>query len=134
MQASLYDFEIEQGSSFKLSLIHRDSSGNLVDLTGYCARLLWKTNSGEIQEFSTENTNFALYKFIIQPLDGKITLFLPAEITNSYDFRTAKYDLELQSPQDLYSGGGKYIFRILYGNISIIRRFSQSNTLLDCSI
>lgn len=132
MAASKYDFTIEQGSSFKLSLAYKDDSGNPVDLTNWCARLTWKTNTNITQTFSTENIDYNVYKFTLEPLLGKLNLLIPASTTNSLNFNNAKYDLELQSDDDLYSGGGKYIIRLLYGTVSIVKRFSQSNSLLDC--
>jgi hypothetical protein len=132
MAASKYDFSIEQGSSFKLSLVYKDDNGNPVDLTNWCARLTWKTNTNITQTFSTENIDYSVYKFIIEPVIGKLTLLIPASTTNTFTFNTAKYDLELQSDDDLYVGGGKYIIRLLYGNINIVKRFSQSNNLLEC--
>lgn len=133
MAASKYDFSIEQGSSFKLSLVYKDDNGNPVDLTNWCARLTWKTNTNVTQTFSSENIDYSVYKFIIEPLLGKLTLLIPASTTNSFSFNTAKYDLELQSDDDLYSGGGKYIIRLLYGNVNIVKRFSQSDSLLECN-
>lgn len=133
MSASKYDFRIEQGSSFKLSLVYRDSEKNVVDLTDWCARLIWKTNAGVTNVFSTENTDYSIYKFTLDGPNGKLTLLLPASTTNNFDFTTAKYDLELSSPDDLYAGGGKYTIRILYGVISILKRNSQGNAVLDCS-
>jgi hypothetical protein len=132
MAASKYDFSIEQGSSFKLSLVYKDDNGNPVDLTNWCARLTWKTNTNITQTFSTENIDYSVYKFIIEPLIGKLTLLIPASTTNTLVFNTAKYDLELQSDEDLYVGGGKYIIRLLYGNVNIIKRFSQATSLLEC--
>lgn len=132
MAASKYDFAIEQGSSFKISLIYKDSGGNPVNLTNWCARLIWKTNTGLVQAFSTEN-NDGVYSFTIDELAGKLTLMIPANTTNSFNFNSAKYDLELQSPDDLYAGGGKYTTRLLFGTVSIVKRFSQSNNVLECS-
>lgn len=134
MAASLYDFPIEQGSSFRLSLTYKDNDENIIDLTGYCARLTMKVGNTEYKTFSTLETNHSEYKFSIDGPQGTITLLIPASATNNYTFNSAKYDLELQSPQDLYSGGGKYTIRVLYGTISIVKRFSQSTTLLDCSL
>jgi hypothetical protein len=57
---------------------------------------------------------------------------IPAGTTNSFLFNAAKYDLELQSDDDLYVGGGKYIIRLIYGTINIVKRFSQSSSLLEC--
>lgn len=134
MAASKYDFSIEQGSSFKLSLVYKDDNNNPIDLTDWCARLTWKTNTNTTQTFSTENIDYSVYKFIIEANIGKITLLIPATTTNSFLFNTAKYDLELQSDDDLYTGGGKSIIRLLYGTVTIVKRFSQSTTLLDCDI
>lgn len=134
MAASKYDFSIEQGSSFKLSLVYKDDNNNPIDLTNWCARLTWKTNTNTTQTFSTENIDYSVYKFIIEANIGKITLLIPATTTNSFLFNTAKYDLELQSDDDLYTGGGKSIIRLLYGTVTVVKRFSQSTTLLDCDI
>lgn len=134
MAASKYDFSIEQGSSFKLGLVYKDDAGNPVDLTNWCARLVWKTNTNATQTFDTSNIDYSVYKFTIEPLLGKLTLLIPASTTNGFNFTSAKYDLELQSDDDLYSGGGKYVIRLIYGNITIVKRFSQSDSLLDCNI
>lgn len=134
MAASQYNFNIEQGSSFRLALIYKDTNGDVIDLTGYCARLTMRVGSEEYKVFSTLETNYSEYKFTIDGPQGAINLLIPASSTNDYNFSSAKYDLELQSPQDLYIGGGKYTIRVLYGTITIIKRFSQSATLLDCSL
>ena len=132
MAASKYDFTIEQGSSFKISLIYKDNSGNPVNLTGWCARLIWKTNTNITQTFSSDNIDHNVYKFIIDDAQGKLTLMIPASTTNSFNFNTAKYDLELQSPDALYSGGGKYTTRLLFGTVNILKRFSQAQQPLNC--
>lgn len=132
MAASKYDFTIEQGSSFKISLIYKDSGGNPVNLTNWCARLIWKTNTNITQTFSSDNIDHNVYKFTINNAEGKLTLMIPSSTTNSFNFNTAKYDLELQSPDDLYSGGGKFTTRLLYGTVNILKRFSQSSQQIDC--
>jgi DUF4097 and DUF4098 domain-containing protein YvlB len=131
MSAGLYDFNIEQGTSFTLSLVYKNSDDNPVNLTGWCARLIWKTNTG-ISTFTTETTN-SNYRFELDEPNGKIILQFPASVTNDFDFGTARYDLELQSPDDLYTSGGKFTTRILYGTITLIKRFSQTNTTLECN-
>jgi P pilus assembly chaperone PapD len=132
MPASQYNFAIEQGSSFRMNLIYKDDNGNIINLTNWCARLTWVTNRNTTQVFNTTNLDYSIYKFTIIGNEGKISLLIPAETTNNFEFNTAKYDLELQSPDDLYAGGGKYTTRILYGVISIDKRFSKSDSALDC--
>ena len=133
MAASKYDFVIEQGSSFILSLVYKDANGDVINLTGWCARLVWKTNNSATQVFSTENVDYSVYKFSIDPSLGKITLLIPANTTNGFSFNTAKYDLELKSDDDLYNGGGKSVIRLLFGTASVVKRFSQTSDVLECN-
>jgi hypothetical protein len=133
MAATKYDFSIEQGTSFRLAITYKDGSKNPIDITGYCARLVWVTNTGQTQVFSTENTDFGLYKFTVGGVNGQIILMLPASITNTFNFNLAKYDLELMSDTDLYVGGGKQISRLLYGTITLVKRNSKVTSEIDCS-
>ena len=132
MAATKYDFDIEKGSSFRMSIIYKDSEGNPVDLTNWCARLVWKTNLNVTQSFSTENLDESLYKFFIDGPNAKITLMIPANTSNAFPFKVAKYDLELQSSDDLYPGGGKFTTRILFGVINLVQRYSGTPNSLDC--
>lgn len=132
MPASKYDFSIEQGTSFKLSLIYKDSNQTPINITNWCARLVWTTEDGISQIFSTTNIDHNIYKFEIIGADGKLLLQIPANTTNLFLFNKAKYDLELESPEDMYVGGGKEIIRLIFGTVKIIRRFSENDTLLDC--
>lgn len=140
MSAANYDFSIEQGTSYRLTFVYKDSDGNPIDITNWCARLVMKTAYKDIAKknlsstiiYSSTNTDYSQYKFYIDGADGKVTLLFPADTTNDFDFDTAKYDIELQSPEDFYAQGGHYTLRILYGIISIIKRHSGSILGLDC--
>lgn len=132
MGASQYNFSIEQGSSFKMSLVYKDSNGDPINITNWCARLTWKTNTNITQVFSSENTDKSLYNFYVEGAIGKINLLFPAGITNDFNFNTAKYDLELQSNEDHYDNGGKYVIRIMYGTVNINKRLSKYDNQLEC--
>lgn len=132
MAATKYDFSIEQGTSFRMSITYQDSNKQPINITNHCARLVWTTDTGTTHVFSSDNTDNSLYKFYIDGETGKITLMLPASITNAFNFSTAKYDLELKSDQDLYEGGGKQIARLLFGNITLIKRNSRDTTEINC--
>lgn len=133
MSAAQHDFNIEQGSSFSMSIIYKDANGTPVDITDWCARISWKTNTNAVSTFSSLNTDFSQYKLTLGGATGQIILQFPATTTNNFDFTNAKYDLELQSDEDLYIGGGKKTYRILYGTITIVKRFSKSTDLLECN-
>ena len=132
MAAANYNFNIEQGTAFVISFEYRNDNDEIINLTNWCARLRWKDNEDNIQTFLTNvrNTN---YEFSIEPKLGKIILKIPANVTAGYTFSTAVYDLELQEPNDLYSGGGKKVFRILEGNINLITRNVPDSDAFSCS-
>jgi hypothetical protein len=132
MPAAKYDFTIEQGSSFKLSLVYKNNDQTVKDLTGWCARLTWMTDEGISQAFSSTNIDYSLYKFSIFGTEGKLLLQIPASLTNLFTFDNAKYDLEIESPNEMYAGGGNEIIRILYGTVKIQQRYSENDTLLEC--
>lgn len=132
MPAAKYDFNIEQGSSFKLSLVYKNNDNSIKDLTGWCARLTWITDEGVTQTFSSKNLDYSLYKFSVLGSEGKLLLQMPASLTNNFTFESAKYDLEIESPNEMYTGGGNEIIRILYGTVKILQRYSENDTLLEC--
>jgi hypothetical protein len=134
MPAALYDFKIEQGTSFKLSLVYKDNNEVPINITGWCARLSWLTDDGTSQAFITTNEDLELYKFEIFGSEGKLLLQFPAAITNDFTFNSAKYDLELQSPSEIYSGGGNDIIRLIYGTITISKRYSEEVSVLECQV
>lgn len=121
MPAANYNFTIEKGTAFVISFEYKDDNENIIDLTNWVARLRWKDSESNITTFITD-TRSSEYEFIITPTEGKISLKIPASQTAAYTFTTAAYDLELQEPNDLYSGGGKKVFRILEGTISVLAR------------
>lgn len=132
MAASRYDFAIDQGSTFRLSLIYKDANKQVINLTGWCARLIWKTNLNQTFGFVTTNYDHSQYKFTIDGINGHIDLVIPAIITNDYNFQYAKYDMELQSPDSLSPNTGEYTTRILFGDIKINPRYTASNIEMGC--
>lgn len=134
MAASKYDFSIEQGTSFKMTFTFKNDDGTLMNINGWCARMTWKTNTSTTYVFNTNNIDYDVYKFILDEANSKMSLLIPANVTNNFNFATAKYDLELQSPDMLYApSGGNYTLRILFGVITIIKRYSKTDTMLDCA-
>lgn len=132
MPAANYSFTIEKGTAFVISFEYKDDNNLPINLTNWCARLRWKDNQNNIKTF-VSNTRNSQYEFIIEPLLGKLILRIPASQTASYTFTSASYDLELQEPNDLYSGGGKKVFRILQGDVSVIERNVPDTDAFSCT-
>jgi hypothetical protein len=131
MAAAKYDFNIEQGSSFTISFTYKDSTNTVVNISNWCARIIMTTSDNQTITYNSGITSSS-YKMSLDGPTGKITLLLPAITTNNFTFKTAKYDLELESDDVLYTGGGNYTNRILYGVITIVKRISNNSTILDC--
>lgn len=131
MAAAKYDFDIEQGSSFTISFTYKDSTNTVVNISNWCARIIMTTSNSQTITYSSGVTS-SEYKMTLDGVNGKITLLLPAITTNNFSFKTAKYDLELESDDPLYSEGGNYTSRILCGTITIVKRNSHNSTVLEC--
>jgi hypothetical protein len=133
MPAADYSFTMEKGTAFVISFEYKNDNNTPINLTNWCARLRWIEDQAQptIRTFIT-NTRNSQYEFIIEPLVGQIILRIPAAETAQYNFGSALYDMELQEPNDLYSGGGKKVFRILQGTISLISRNVPGTDAFQC--
>lgn len=130
MSAGQYDFTIEQGVSFALSITYASSGNVPVDLADFnCARMQWNTDQNTTYQFITTNTNSGLYLFeFASPLNsGIINLKIPASITAGYNFTTANYDLELESIDEFYPGGGPQVIRLLEGTVTVVPEITKIN-------
>ena len=134
MAAADYSFSIEKGTAFVMAFEYRDDTNTAIDITNWCARIRWIEDNAEqyIRTFIT-NTSNSEYEFYIEPLLGKIVLKIPASQTAVYNFGVARYDFELQEPNDLYSGGGRKVFRILQGTVSLISRNVPGDEAFICN-
>jgi hypothetical protein len=134
MPAADYSFTIEKGTAFVIAFEYRDDQNIPINITNWCARIRWieDQESPVIRTFTT-NTRNTEYEFTIDPDMGKIILKIPASQTAQYNFGSARYDFELQEPNDLYSGGGKKIFRILQGTVSLISRNVPGDDVFGCN-
>lgn len=128
MSAGQYDFSIEQGTSFGMSILYANSGNVPIDLSGFSrAKMQWNANDSSVYQFTTDNTNASLYLFEFDtPLSsGVINFKVPATVTAGYNFTTANYDLELESVSEFYPGGGPQVIRLLEGTITIIPEITK---------
>lgn len=132
MPAADYNFSIEKGTSFYISFDYKDDTQTPINLENWCARLRWIDSDGGTQTFVTDTTS-SDYQFTIDPAIGRLIFKLPATATASYTWTSASYDLELQEPNDLYNGGGKRVFRILKGFISLVTRNVPGEEAFTCN-
>lgn len=110
MPASLYDLSIEQGATWVLSLVWRDSDEEPIDLTGYSARMQVRPSVGSdevLLNLSTEGGQITL-----GGAAGTIVIEVDAETTAAVQGRRGAYDLELESSDGT-------VTRLLRGSVAI---------------
>jgi hypothetical protein len=110
--AGVYNLNIDQGATFERLITVKDSSGDLMDLTSYTARMhirpeMEEDDEDEVVVLTTENGHITL-----GGAAGTIALELPPTITASLR-RDCVYDLEL-----VHTVSGK-VYRLLKGIVRI---------------
>jgi subtilisin-like proprotein convertase family protein len=138
MAATNYDFSIEQGTIFGIDFSYKTNSNQTIDMSNYCCILRIQpsnaTSDGLIT-YSTTGTNVTTsYAFVLYPELGKISLRLPAETTNSFSWDSAIYELEVTSPDLLYTGSSRIVKRLLKGTITLLKRSIPATDLPSCFI
>lgn len=114
MTAAVYDFEINQGSTFRKQIIWKDGdTGSPINLTGYSVRLQARRSYYDDEVLiDMSSTNGAIQ---IVPAEGKFVLQLTAAQTALYeDWTKAKYSVRVTS-----SGG--VVTKLLEGEITLVK-------------
>ena len=112
MSAGSYDIYIEQGATLSLPIVWKDSSGTVINITGYTARMQVRQSVNSPTVLLSATT--ANGKLVIDGAAGKVTITLSASDTASITWLTGVYDLEL------VSGGGE-VNRVLEGRLLVNR-------------
>lgn len=85
MEPNVYTIKIKQGSDFNLELQMVDDNDNPIDIS----HLTWK---GQVRERPESGLAYDFTIFTV-PTQGRVELFLPAEVTKNMMFSDGKYDL-----------------------------------------
>ena len=112
MAAGTYNISIEQGTTYQLDIVWKDSLATPIDVTGYTSRMQMRTtkaDSNVLCELTTENG-----RIVMGTTDGKNTLNLRSEVTAGFSFVSALYDLEVISP-----AATPVVTRLLQGTITV---------------
>ena len=107
--AGLYDITADQGATFTLNITWKDSSGTLIDLTSWTARMKVRPliqSDTSLVELTTENGRIALGGAL-----GTIDLTIAATDTDDLPVGTYRYDLELVN--------GATVERLLMGSFTV---------------
>lgn len=109
MTAAQHDILIEQGATFTLNLVWKDSDGNPINITGYTARMQVRRKHADtavLLNFTTENGAITL-----GGAAGTIDVEALADITDG-TVRAGVYDLELEN-------GSGVVTRLIEGKVTV---------------
>ena len=130
MAAGIYNFTIEQGTTFQRTFKYKDANGNSLDLKNHSVRmqirdkLADETSSTILNEFvSGSNASGGL--FILSSSStapsgtlDQFTLFISASTTENMSFKSAVYDIEIEDT-------GSIVTRLLQGKIKISKEVTR---------
>jgi hypothetical protein len=108
--ASTYNLLIEQGATFTLSLVWRDSEGDAVDLTGYSARMQVRpsvTSEDVLLTLDSDGNGITL-----GGNTGAVAVLATAAQTELIAAKRGVYDLELEAADGT-------VTRLLQGAVTI---------------
>lgn len=135
MSAANHDLYVEQGATFRLSLVYGRKDGTLdvdgnpviipYDLTGCQIRTQIRQRRGSevLISATTQNEGIAIDD---DPTTGRMTITFSREATNSLNLSRAKYDIEVQFPS-------MDVVRIMQGNVKISGNITQDADLANVS-
>lgn len=98
MSAAKLDLTIEAGATFRQTLLYQDPNGVAVPLTGYFARMQIRARADDPEILHTMTS--PADGIAVGPLAGEIHLRIGADVTNTFLFKNAVYDLELAMTAD----------------------------------
>ena len=114
MSSGRYDINVDQGATWAITLTIKQANKLPFNLTGYM---------GEGMVKKTIDDPSALASFIVtfpSPLEGKVTLMLPASVTSEFDFTWGVYDFKITSPAP-----NSQVTRVLQGKVILNREVSR---------
>jgi hypothetical protein len=129
MSAGRYSFTIEQGTTFQLELIYKDSNQTPVNLSGYSGRMqlrptvdsttVYLTLSSSLNADGT-GLNFSGSSGTNPPSSGSIGIYIASCTSSLLNFTNAYYDLEI------YSGSNcPYTVRLIEGQVQLSKEVTR---------
>lgn len=109
MSAGIYNFTLDQGSTFNLVVVYKDADGQPINLTGYAAALQVRKafdSAAAVLSLNTTNSGIA-----ITGAEGKLSIAATATQTAAIPGGDYVYDLEVSS--------GGVVTRLIQGIVHV---------------
>ena len=134
MAAGIYNFIIEQGSTFKRTFKYKDANGDAIELKNHDVRMdirpnidssdtildINETQATKIDGSISTNTLFTVTSASANAAANEINLTIDADTTASMSFDTAVYDIEIAD-----NSTPKVVTRILQGKIKLSKEVTR---------
>jgi len=131
MAAGIYNFTIEQGTTFERTFKYKDADGNPLDLSNHSVRMQIRSDKadnttsflhefGSGSEFATAGSGglFILSSSVGNSEIDQFTLHISASTTANMSFESALYDIEIENT-------GSIVTRLLQGKIKISKEVTR---------
>lgn len=112
MSATKYNFEINQGETFDLTMTLLTTDRRPVDLTGYEVRGMIRGEYADVAPLMEFDCS------IVDATEGKIRVFLTADEAAALSFTKAVYDIEIEST-------GGVVTRVVQGTVKLSREATK---------
>lgn len=134
MAAGIYNFIIEQGSTFKRTFKYKDANGDAIELKNHDVRMdirpnidssttildINETQATKIDGSISTSTLFTVTSASVDAAANEINLTIDADTTASMSFDTAVYDIEIAD-----NSTPKVVTRILQGKIKLSKEVTR---------
>lgn len=107
--AALYNTTIEKGATFRKTFVWRDSDGELVDLTGFTARMqIRRSVTSSTAEVSLTSSS----GIVLGTTNGQAQVTISATVTAALEFTSGVYDLEFEDADG-------FVTRLVEGSVQV---------------
>ena len=134
MAAGIYNFTIEQGTTFKRTFKYKDANGDAIELKNHDVRMdirpnmdssttildINETQATKIDGSISTSTLFTVTSASVDAAANEINLTIDADTTASMSFDTAVYDIEIAD-----NSTPKVVTRILQGKIKLSKEVTR---------
>ena len=129
MAAGIYNFTIEQGSTFQRTFKYKDSNGDPISLSNHDISMDIRESVdspttildiSEEQGIKSDGSTTSNTSFTVSSSAHQFTLVIDADTTASMSFNTAVYDIEIAD-----NSTPKVVTRLLQGKIKLSKEVTR---------
>lgn len=115
MPSKHLDIQIEQGSTFNLTVNAKNSDGTVKNLSGYTAKMQIRPEVSSSTIYADASTTNGM--IAINGTQGQITVTISETATALYDWSIGVYDLKVLSVDD--------VIRLVHGNVALSKQVTR---------